>query len=206
MQQVFPSRKQMEREIAILNTPPYQEAREDFVRYVRQLQQARSASDIRRLQFALIADVNLRQKALAEVIAEHEPPAKARIAQLAQQEPKPKEALRAAQATLRGVEHAKAVAAALQHATRVVADGMVWHALDYDRPTISILGKEPPVGGHADDTGLRAELRKISEAELMHGLLTFHNDTTNTLRRGDITSIVEVSGQRFPMPEEVKAG
>src|SRR5579872_3511771 len=109
MQQVFPSRKQMEREIAILNTPPYQEAREDFVRYVRQLQQARSASDIRRLQFALIADVNLRQEALAEVIAEHEPPAKARIAQLAQQEPKPKEALRAAQATLRGVEHANAV-------------------------------------------------------------------------------------------------
>lgn len=206
MQQVFPSKKQIEREIAILNTPPYQEAREDFVRYVRQLQQARSASDIRRLQFALIADVNLRQKALAEVIAEHEPPAKARIAQLVQQEPKPKEALQAAQATLRGVEHAKAVAAALQHATRVVADGMVWHALDYDRPTISILGKEPPVGGHADDTGLRAELRKISEIELVHGLLTLHNDTTNILRRGDITSIVEANGQRFPMPEEVKVG
>lgn len=123
-----------------------------------------------------------------------------------QQEPKPKEALQAAQATLRGVEHAKAVAAALQHATRVVADGMVWHALDYDRPTISILGKEPPVGGHADDTGLRAELRKISEIELVHGLLTFHNDTTNILRRGDITAIVEANGQRFPMPEEVKAG
>ena len=206
MQQSFPSKKQIEREMLILNTPSYREARDDFVRYVRGLQQARSANDIRGLQFALIADVNLRQKALTEVVAEHEPPAKARIAELVRQEPKPKDALRAAQAKLRGVEHARAVAAALQHATRLVADGMVWHALDYDRPTIAILGKEPPVGGHADDTGLRAELAKMREIEVVHGLLTFHNDTTNILRRGDVTSIVSANGQRFAMPEEVKAG
>jgi hypothetical protein len=206
MQQAFPSKKQIERELAILNTPPYQDARDDFVRYVRRLQDARCATDIRRLQRELITDVNLRQKALNEVVAEHKPPARARIEQLVKQEPKPKDALRAAQASMRGLDHAKAVAAALQHATRLIADGMVWHALDYDRPTISILGKERPVGGHADDAGLKAELAKMREVELVHGLLTFHNDTTNILRRGDITSIVAVNDQRFPLPEEVKAG
>jgi hypothetical protein len=46
----------------------------------------------------------------------------------------------------------------------------------------------------------------MREVELVHVLLTFHNDTTNILRRGDITSIVAVNGQRFPLPEEVKAG
>jgi hypothetical protein len=34
------------------------------------------------------------------------------------------------QAQLRGVEHATAVYKALQHSTRVVADGIVWRALD----------------------------------------------------------------------------
>lgn len=202
----FPSKKQIERELEIMNTPPYQEGRETFVRYIRQLQDARGATDLRRLQLDLIADVNLRKKALDEVVAELEPPAKAQKALLVQQEPKPREALRVVEARLRGVRHAKVVAGALQHATRVVADGMVWQGLDYDRPTISILGKEPPVGGHADDVGLKAELAKMREVELVHGLLTFHNDTTNILRRGDITSIVEVNGQRFPLPEEVKAG
>lgn len=45
MQQVYPSNKQMEREMAILNTPSYLEARGDFVRYVCGLQQARSDPD-----------------------------------------------------------------------------------------------------------------------------------------------------------------
>ena len=84
-----PSKKQIERELAILNTAPYQESRDDVVWYVQQLQRARSASDVCRLQRALITDVNLRQKALIEFVAEHEPPAKARFAQLVKQEPKP---------------------------------------------------------------------------------------------------------------------
>jgi hypothetical protein len=107
---------------------------------------------------------------------------------------------------LHGVEHAKAVADALQHATRVLADGMVWRALDYDRPTISILGKEQPVARHADDTGFNAELAAIDLVEADHGLLTFHNDTTNILRRGDITSILVEDDRPFPLPREVKAG
>ncbi len=42
--------------------------------------------------------------------------------------------------------------------------------------------------------------------ESEYGLLTFHNDTTNVLRRGDITSVVERDGRRLPWPREVKAG
>src|SRR5258708_10982863 len=124
----FPSKKQIERELAIMNTPTYREARERFTVYVRQLQQAVTATDLRLLQRELVLDVNGRQKALAEVIAEHQPVAKARIRELTGVEPKPKEELRAAQAILHGVEHAKSVAGALQHATRVLADGMVWRA------------------------------------------------------------------------------
>ncbi len=40
MQSGFPSRKRIERELAILNTPTYQEARERFIDSVRQLQEA----------------------------------------------------------------------------------------------------------------------------------------------------------------------
>jgi hypothetical protein len=206
MQHGFPSKKQIELELAILNTPTYQEAREVFVGYVRKLQEARSATDIRLLQRELVLDVNGRQKALAEVVAEHRPVAKARIEELLKVDPKPKEELRAQQAILRGVEHAKEVADALQHATRVLADGMVWRTLDYDRPTISILGKEPPVARHADDVGFMAELAAIDYVEAEDGLLTFHNDTTNILRRGDITSVLMHEGRPFPLPREVKAG
>jgi hypothetical protein len=206
MESRFPSKKQIRRELAILNTPTYQEVREPFAAYVRQLQQAQTATDMRLLQRELVFDINGRQKALREVIAEHEPAAKERIRELTALEPKPKEELRAQQAVLRGVEHAKAVADALQHATRVLADGMVWRALDYDRPTISILGKEQPVARHADDAGFNAELAAIDLVEAEHGLLTFHNDTTNILRRGDITSILVENGRPFPLPREVKAG
>lgn len=206
MQPSFPNKKQIEREMAILNTPAFMEAQPEMVGYVRLLQSARTAGDLRQLRTALFYDMNLRQKALTEVVAEHKPRAKARIEQLKAIEPKPKPQLREANALLRGVDHAEAVSSALQHATRVLADGMVWRALDYDRPTISILGKEPPVGGHADDTGLVAEVEKLNQLESEHGWLTFHNDTTNVLRRGDLTSIVVEDGRPFPMPVEVKAG
>jgi hypothetical protein len=206
MQSAFPSKKRIHREIAIINTPTYQEARERFVAYVGQLQDAGTASDLRMLQRELVLDLNGRQKALAEVIADHRPEAQARIRELQAVEPKPKDKLRAEQAILHGVEHAEAVADALQHATRVLADGMVWRALDYDRPTISVLGKEQPVARHADDAGFLAELAAIDLVEAEHGLLTFHNDTTNILRRGDITSILVEDGRRFPWPREVKAG
>ena len=44
MQSGFPTKKQIERELAILNTPTYQEARDRFSAYVRQLQLASTAT------------------------------------------------------------------------------------------------------------------------------------------------------------------
>src|SRR6266540_4422234 len=202
----FPSKKQIERELSILNTPTYMEAWESFVEYVRQLQDSRTATDLRMLQRELVFDVNGRQKALAAVVAEHAGEAKAKIEFLKAVEPRPKAELAGAQAILRGVKHAEAVADALQHATRVLADGMVWRALDYDRSMISILGKEPPVAHHADDKGFIAELAALELVEEQPGVLAFHNDTTNCLRRGDITAVVEDAGRRWAIPKEVKAG
>ncbi len=206
MQSGFPSNKQIQREMAILNTPTYQDARSSFVSYVQRLQDARSTTDLRLLQRDLVFDVNGRQKALAEVVAEHRSRAKADIDRLKKNEPKPKAKLAAANQILRGVEHAERVADALQHATRVLADGMVWRALDYDRTTISILGKEPPVAHHADDKGFNAELAALDYVEERFGVFALHNDTTNILRRGDITTITLESGRPAPTPIEVKAG
>jgi hypothetical protein len=206
MQTGFPAKKQIEQELAILNTPTYQDARDTFISYVRLLQNARTAGDLRILQRELILDVNARQKALAEVIAERRPPVDAEIERLKAMKPPPKNELAAAQRVLHGVKHAKAVAMALQHATRTLADGMVWRAFDYDRPTISVLGKEQPVARHADDAGFTTEICALEFMENEHGLLTFHNDTTNILRRGDITSVVPLDDRRAPWPREVKAG
>jgi hypothetical protein len=44
MQSGLPSKKQMRRELAILNTPTYVEERERFVRYMQQLQEAQTAN------------------------------------------------------------------------------------------------------------------------------------------------------------------
>jgi hypothetical protein len=82
MQPSFPNKKQIEREMAILNTPAYMEAQPEVVGYVRLLQSARTADDLRRLRTTLFYDMNLRQKALAAVVAERKPQAKARIEQL----------------------------------------------------------------------------------------------------------------------------
>ena len=50
----FPSKKQKEMELAILNTPLYQDAREPLTGYVDRLQRAKSATDLRLLQRDLI--------------------------------------------------------------------------------------------------------------------------------------------------------
>ena len=138
--------------------------------------------------------------------AEHKGRAKADIERLKAIEPKPTKELAAAQAILRGTKHADAVADALQHATRVLVDGIVWRALDYDRTMISILGKEPPVAQHANDDGFFAELAAVEIASEQPGVLVIHNDTSNCLRRGDITVITDLDGRRIAIPKEVKAG
>lgn len=206
MQSGFPSKKQLGLELAIQNTPLYQEARPALVEYVERLQKATTATDLRLLQRELIFDVNGRQRAIAEAIAENRPSAQERIADLLRQTPKPKLALREAQDQLARIDLVEEVARALQHVTRTLADGLVWRAMNYDRPAISILGKDRPVAYHADEKGFVAELAAMDLVEGRDGTLTFHNDTTNVLRRGDITSVIEVDGQRLPLPREVKAG
>jgi hypothetical protein len=205
-QSPLPSKKQMTRELAILNTPTYREARPAVVSYVERLQASRSANDLRPLHRDLIVDVNAHQKALKAVLEDYRPRARADIQRLRNVIPQPIRKLAAANRLLRGADHAERVADALQHAMRVLADGMVWAALDYDRATISVLGKDQPVAHHADDMGFMAELGAIGLVEAESGHLTFHNDTTNVLRKGDITSIVEIDGTRFPVPREVKVG
>lgn len=206
MESGLPNKKRLALELAILNTPLYQDARDPIIGYVTRLQQAETASDLRLLQRDLIFDLNGRQRAMAEVIAENGPAFAARLKELSEQNPKPKAELREAQAQLDSLKLVEEVARGLQHATRTLVDGLVWRAMEFDRPAISILGKDRAVAYHADEAGFVAEMAAMDLIEERDGTLTFHNDSTNVLRRGDITSVIEVDGQRIPLPREVKAG
>lgn len=206
MESGLPNKKRLALELAILNTPLYQEARDPFVGYVSRLQRAETASDLRLLQRDLIFDINGRQRAMAEVLAENGPELAARLKELSKQSPKPKAKLRDVQAQLESLKLVEEVARSLQHATRTLVDGLVWRAMNFDRPAISILGKDRAVAYHADEAGFMAEMAAMDLIEGRDGTLTFHNDSTNVLRRGDITSVVEIDGQRLPLPREVKAG
>jgi hypothetical protein len=93
---------------------------------------------------------------------------------------------------------------ALMHALRVVADGMAWKTLGYDRAGIAVLGTGRRVGRLTDARGLDAELREIAEHWWLRGSFAIHNDLTNCLTTGDLTLPFE--GDSHVCLQEVKAG
>src|SRR5262245_43654842 len=123
VESVVPDKTRLRRELAILNTSYYQDALPEFVSYLERLQAATSVADMWLLQHDLLTDLNARQKALREFVDDHQPATKAKIDRLLREEPKRKNELANANRMLRSMEHVEAVAAALQHATRTLADG-----------------------------------------------------------------------------------
>jgi len=93
---------------------------------------------------------------------------------------------------------------ALMHAFRVVADGIAWKTLRYDRAGIAVLGSGKRVGRLTDPEGLDMELREIASHWWMRGSFAIHNDLTNCLNTGDLTLPFE--GERHVVVQEVKAG
>ncbi len=205
MQSPTPNAKRIAAEEKVFNDPEYQRAQPRFVDWIEQLQRAQTADALNALQYELVIEFGARQDAFAEVIPPRQKQANEEIRRLKDVRPFSLEEMEHQQAQLRGVAHAKAVYRALQHATRVVADGMVWRALDYDRTAIAVLADGDRVGHFADDEGFQVELRGLDHIRDRYGVLAFHNDLTNCLRVGDLTAIFTTDdGHRLPVPIEVK--
>jgi hypothetical protein len=205
----IPATKQLKRELAILNDPYFQSRRPQLLKVIERLQLARTRDDVRTLQVELIAEKGALDQIAPDLDQKHGGPARRRIQDLKSIEPKHeviKTELRQANEILGKVEHMHVVVNALRHATRVVADGLVWRLLDFDRTALAILADREVVGRHAPEDGFTAEMKAMDRLEAELGTVVVHNDTPYCLRHGDITAIVEIDGRRFPYPEEVKAG
>jgi hypothetical protein len=200
-----PSVKWLEAEERIFNDPEYQAAQPQFVAWIDQLQRAQTADDLNSLQYELVIDFGGRQDAFSGVIPPKLKEVNEEIKRLKDMRPFPREEMQQQQALRAGVEHATAAYRALQHSIRVIADGIVWRALDYDRTAIAVLAEGPRVGHFASEEGFQVEMRALHHVRERYGVLAIHNHLTNCLRVGDVTAIFTTDeGQRFPMPIEVK--
>jgi hypothetical protein len=201
----MPSRKWMEAEERIFNDPLYQDAQPRFVGWIEQLQRAKTADDLNDLQYEMVIEFGARQDAVQDFIPSKREEANAEHQRLLSIDPRPVAAMREQQVLLDRLELRDDVCSALQHSMRVIADGIVWRALDYDRTAIAVLGEGTRVGRFANEEGLQPELRRMDDLRERYGVLALHNDMTNCLRVGDVTGIFTTDdGQRLPVPVEVK--
>jgi hypothetical protein len=88
----------------------------------------------------------------------------------------------------------------------VIADGIVWRLLDYDRTAIALLAGRQVVAKHAASVGFDAEMKAMAMLEDIFGTVVIHNDSTYCLRHGDVTAVLEAGDRRLALPHEVKAG
>lgn len=185
----FAPPKEIAAEERLLNEQLYQQARPTIVDLVSALQRAREPHDLFALHRRLLIEFAARQRATSETLPSAKASITAEIADLATKQPKPLDAIRELQARLDLVERQERVAAALQHALRVVADGIAWKALGYDRAAIALVGRGRRVGHLSSGIGLQAELEAIGHLWEEQGIFAIHNDVTNCLRHGDLIAI-----------------
>lgn len=205
----IPAKKQLTRELAILNDHYFQSRRTYLLSMVERLQTARSRDDVRGLQVDLIAEIGALERVAPEIDDERGGAARRRIADLKAVEQKTdavKAELREANDVLRRVEQMRLVVNALRHVVRVLADGLVWRLFDSDRTALAILADKDVVAKHAPPAGFDEEMRQMDRLEQALNTVVVHNDTTYCLRHGDLTAVVELDGRRVPYPYEVKAG
>ena len=185
----FAPPKEVRAEEQLLNEPLYQAERPRLVEYITQLQQGRTPQHFFDLHRSLLVEFGARQRANAETLPGVRAHTRAEIARLVQFAPRPLEEIKALQVRLGLVERQERVAEALQHALRVVADGIAWKALGYERAAIALVGRGRRVGRLATGVGLDAELASIGHLWEAEQIFAIHNDMTNCLRHGDLTTI-----------------
>ncbi|MCP9488038.1 MAG: hypothetical protein MSC30_19540 [Gaiellaceae bacterium MAG52_C11] len=205
----IPAKKQLTRELAILNHRYFQSRRPSLLAMVERLQRAHTRRDVRELQLDLIAELGAVEKVATEIDDERGSAALERLDALKLVEPKTPEVKRElgdAQDMLRRLDHMHVVVNAFRHVVRTIADGLVWRMFDHDRTALALLAAREAVAKHAPPEGFDAEMRAMDRLEHALDTVVIHNDSTYCLRHGDITAVIEIDGRRFPYLEEVKAG
>lgn len=198
-----PGSRDVDREVAVLDSLVVVEERPHVASLVAELQRAAEPVDYYRLQRKLLHRTYARQTVSDELRASIRD-TKQRLHELTGVRPFPRDEVVKVQHLLANQELAERSCKAVAHALRCVGDGIAWKALRYDRGAISVLGSGKRVGRLATGRGLDAELQAMVEHWWRDGSFAIHNDLTNSLRTGDLTLPFEPDNT--VAIREVKAG
>jgi hypothetical protein len=192
-------------EEAVLGDELFQKARPLVVEHVRRMRTVSDVDGYNDAHRKLLVEYAARQIAAAETDPRHRAHAHREIERLRAIMPRPVQELRVMQDRLGLVRRQEMVSRALQQTLRVVADGLVWRAMDFERTAFAVLGHGVRVGKLASGTGWDAEIR--TEGYLLNAQrgLVVHNDLPTCLRHGDVTVIELGSSPRRVSVAEVKA-
>lgn len=194
--------RDVEREVAVLDSLIVTEERLPLERLVAQLQAAESPQEFYGLHDALLKRFYARQKVTDELRSEISV-VRERLAAETAKRPVERDRVIPVQAELARLELAVQSCSAVTHALRCVGDGIAWKALRFERAAISVLGEGRRVGRLADAKGLDAELAMI-DYWWQQESFAIHNDLTNCLRTGDLT--LPFQPDNSVAIQEVKAG
>ncbi len=171
----------------ILNDPSYFAERPKLIALLRELRRARTGQQFFDLHLRLFRRFNARQQYIDELrgTLREQQQRKRRVVEM---KPVDQERVREIQMVTTAIERSIEVEKALQSLLAVIADGIAWRALRYDRAKIHVLGTGTQVRRLADTAGLIPELLVIEEF-WEQGVFAIHNDLTTCLRHGDVTAI-----------------
>ena len=200
-----PSPEDFAAEQRLLNEPLYSKAGDKIVTFMTQLQAARTPEDYVELHRSVLANFIAYQETVQEAGALRMQ-VRRRIHELAGEEPKPIEAIKAQQTLLARVVSQEATLKAIHHLMRDVGDGIAWRTLRYDRRAFTVLGAGERVGRVAVGIGRDAELAALAHLWEEEAEFAIHNDMTNCLRHGDLTAVRDAGGRVEVTIYEVKAG
>jgi hypothetical protein len=200
-----PNSRELAAEERLLNEPGHRKARDKIAEFITALRAARRPKEYVELHRSVLAHFGAYQET-GDKAVETRMELRARIRELAEEQPKPIAAIREQQQVLARVVGQEALMKAVHHALREVGDGIAWQALRYDRRAFSVLGEGERVGRLAGGVGREAEFRALAELWVNEGVFAIHNDMTNCLRHGDLTGIRNVEAEPEVTIYEVKAG
>ncbi len=200
-----PNPRELAAEERLLKEPGHRKARDKIADFIAALRAAKRPQEYVELHRSVLAHFGAYQETGDELV-EQRMELRARIRELAQQQPKSIAAIQEQQRILERVVSQEALMKAVHHALREVGDGIAWQALRYDRRAFSVLGEGERVGRLAGGVGREAEFRALAELWENEGVFAIHNDMTNCLCHGDLTGIREVDDELEVTIYEVKAG
>jgi hypothetical protein len=199
------SRRDLLNEADILGDELYQKARPRVVEHVRRMRGAADADGYNTAHRQLLIEYAARREAIESTVPAHRNRFMAELHRLRQERPIPVADIGVQQERLATVRRQVQVSRALRHTLRVITDGLVWRALDFERIAFAVLGRGVRVGALATGAGWDVEI--VTQGYLLntyHGVVV-HNDLTTCLRHGDVTVIDLGDPPRHVRIAEVKA-